>query len=1412
MRKYGFKRTCAGILAVLTVAGFVPGNVGGLLPAGIGVTASADEEELYFNQLTSIDDLPTEFPDYDGNDGIDWVSNNIPYGDGYLICGIWGESETVKYILTNAGSLDIVDADFIANLLDEGETVYYVSSSPAMTDISGATVNLDSDHSVVSLTVGETTLTDLSGFVITYGTDDNHTAAEIPEDIDVCCVYVTAAADSDAYIGTAKSAEFAVKALTFDELEEGQVIKAGTTVVFRDGLLDDMQATVYRQGSIPIYYNSRYTLEKDAVIRSVSTSTSSSGDRGYITIVERDDSFKFVSPALGVFQSNNQAYSSTAAISEFTLTSDQEETLAWTVSSEANYDYLSVCVDGEVKVYASGEQSGTISLSAGTHYITAAYWKDSSSDTGDDCATLRNAKLKAIVNASDLTFGLDGVSSDGTIQFYAEEGASYTVKANVSALIPFTREDMLNALGMDEDGLDIVDENSEDKTIAHLSAASDAEAVRKQEGFVLPVTFTVVPVMDEAAGSYATGSGSFRIGGNRLELKLYEPPAASTTTAALNLEDCDDADFVVDFTNEDGEEVTGGASGSEMIEAIEAKVGSEVTIHTMHPIRMGYTYGFEQRRIEAEVGTDDDGMMTYTFTMPGFDVDVFYLYGELSTEENGDISVETVLVFSGNQNAFEIQPSQIQPNNILHKGDNGNYISNLLHVGEKVTVVSVDRLSMFLNGKPLAGVTEDYGEVVGYNSYIYTISEMPEGTVSVVPYTHVHEYTYEVQGNQLIRTCHNEDSCGEDNEAVVIAELCNDYSSDIGNEKEEYKEKKIREKIAKKVEKVSASAKVNVAPPNYNGRLDTASSELIYHAEECPSEVYYPTSWTAGGIVISYFTVGMDGSESVSDSVPLHVGSYVARAQVFVDTDQDPETEPEVFELELPYVINPAELTEENVHLEGWSFWQQNIDFNDPSHIIFTGQITGPSFHVTPYNSHNDNEERLEEDRDYIVYGERSAYNPGHYTFYVEGVGDFTGVIPVEWQLGDDDMIAITPDMFEVEVEYYKGIARAIVSPTDERLADCQFKFGGTMISKTAGEFSICIQPKDSSTTGTVDLTWNADADKLIESAASLVELESSAVISQNKQRVYTGFTASVANGYTIADYGLIYCQNGTAAAAEQLTLETVDNVSVKKAKYYRANITDNGLGVAAVGFITVADAAGNTKTLYTDVMGGSFKAFSEAAAAENVSLETEDVYGLSSQGKEKVYVGFSANLKSGYTVEDYGLIYCQNGTAATAAQLTLEAVDNTNVKKAKYYRANITDHGYGVAAVGFVKVKDENGYVTTLYTDVMKNASFAYETVQSVLSQGKQKVFVGFSADLGVGYTVEDYGLIYCQNGTAATTAQLTLEAVDNTNVKKAKYYRANIADNGSGVAAVGFVTIKDAAGHESTVYTQVMRGAYGA
>lgn len=93
------------------------------------------------------------------------------------------------------------------------DNILVVSIAEEATDISNATVNLGDDNSVSSITVGDDTITDLSGFDITYGVSDtDHTATAVPTDAGTYYAYVTAKDTNTAYTGTAKSASFDVAA------------------------------------------------------------------------------------------------------------------------------------------------------------------------------------------------------------------------------------------------------------------------------------------------------------------------------------------------------------------------------------------------------------------------------------------------------------------------------------------------------------------------------------------------------------------------------------------------------------------------------------------------------------------------------------------------------------------------------------------------------------------------------------------------------------------------------------------------------------------------------------------------------------------------------------------------------------------------------------------------------------------------------------------------------------------------------------------------------------------------------------------------------------------------------------------------------------------------------------------------
>ena len=68
----------------------------------------------------------------------------------------------------------------------------------------------------------------------------------------------------------------------------------------------------------------------------------------------------------------------------------------WSVSSESNYDWLTITLDGEELVHASGSESGSYTKfieNAGTYTLVATYSKDVSASNGNDNGTISNITL-----------------------------------------------------------------------------------------------------------------------------------------------------------------------------------------------------------------------------------------------------------------------------------------------------------------------------------------------------------------------------------------------------------------------------------------------------------------------------------------------------------------------------------------------------------------------------------------------------------------------------------------------------------------------------------------------------------------------------------------------------------------------------------------------------------------------------------------------------------------------------------------------------------------------------------------------------------------------------------------------------------------------------------------------------------
>ena len=110
--------------------------------------------------------------------------------------------------------------------------------------------------------------------------------------------------------------------------------------------------------------------------------------------IQNSSSYYFVkqtSPA-NTYKSNNYHKKSSTAKTTFTINLENAQIISctYTVSSESNYDYLTIRVNGTNidKVSGNITKTANLSLNKGDNTVEVSYSKDSSGDSGNDCATI----------------------------------------------------------------------------------------------------------------------------------------------------------------------------------------------------------------------------------------------------------------------------------------------------------------------------------------------------------------------------------------------------------------------------------------------------------------------------------------------------------------------------------------------------------------------------------------------------------------------------------------------------------------------------------------------------------------------------------------------------------------------------------------------------------------------------------------------------------------------------------------------------------------------------------------------------------------------------------------------------------------------------------------------------------------
>jgi hypothetical protein len=222
--------------------------------------------------------------------------------------------------------------------------------------------------------------------------------------------------------------------------------------------------------------------------------------------------------------------------------------------------------------------------------------------------------------------------------------------------------------------------------------------------------------------------------------------------------------------------------------------------------------------------------------------------------------------------------------------------------------------------------------------------------------------------------------------------------------------------------------------------------------------------------------------------------------------------------------------------------------------------------------------------------------------------------------------------------------------------------------------------------------------DLTAEEAAKLVKItekESEPNINPANSMMYVrcGFTAeSLEEDIQVVEYGIIYTSESKDVPTSELKLENVGKNNIMKRNSSTSNFIDNGKGVSAVGFVTIKDKAGKTGTIYTGNIGGSSVVVTEYEPKQRIHND-----------KNYVNLGFWAEInKTGYQVDEYGLLFCNDGTITDIADLTLEnAETNSHItKRVKSSKTNIEDTGSGVIAVGYAKISRTDGRKAVIYTN----------------------------------------------------------------------------------------------------------------